>query len=942
MQAIAKKRGGKCLSKKYVNGRTKLKWECVDGHRWEAAPEFVKHGTWCPTCGIVGLRKNPTIAIEELHKLAKSRGGKCLSKKYVNNRTPLEWECKEGHRWEATPGSVNSGAWCHECGGSKKLTIEEMQVLAKSRGGKCLSKKYVNARTKLQWECEKGHRWKSTPSKIKNRGQWCPECGRKKRGMKRRLGIEVMHEIAERQGGKCLSKKYVNSRSYLEWECSEGHRWRSKPNNIRSGKWCAECAGIKKLTIEEAQAIAKSRGGKCLSKKYTSAHTKLKWECANGHRWLANITSVKHSNTWCSECSAGISERICRAYFQQIFGKRFPKSRPKWLKNSSGYQLELDGYCKDLKIAFEYQGEQHNTAVKFYGGLESLLQIRKNDKEKMQLCNKHGIRLFAIPSFISRLDLQDLNQFIYDKCLQLRIRRPRGMRDKKINLKNAWVSDGRKQILKELHKVARERGGECVSNEYLYSDRKLEWKCDKGHRWKSIPYSVKDMGYWCPECALENKRLSIDIAHQLAKKNGGKCLSKSYKNVKEKLKWECAEGHRWLGRLDHIKGGGGWCQKCFFARRRSGSFKKVQLIAKKQGGKCLSKEKDYSSRDAKLRFQCKDGHKWFGNVSKIICGIWCPKCAGFYKTIEDMHSLAKKHGGKCLSKKYINSYTKLKWECAVGHRWSALPTKTWCPKCAHKSRTDTIENMQAIAKKRGGKCISKKYEYVKKHLEWECAEGHRWKAVPSTVKNGSWCSICAFKKFAIGIEKMQLYAKKHSGVCLSKEYKDNNTYLEWKCSEGHRWKARPRQLIYEDKWCPECNKIKIANLALDEMRSIAKSRGGKCLSKKYVDNKTHLEWECAKGHRWKAVPNHIKHNQTWCRKCGIDAQRGSIEEMQEIAESRGGKCLSKKYKDIDTYLNWECSEGHRWKAKPSNVKINETWCPKCWENRRGQRSKSVK
>ena len=31
---------------------------------------------------------------------------------------------------------------------SKKLTIEEMQEIAGSRGGKCLSKKYVNNRTK--------------------------------------------------------------------------------------------------------------------------------------------------------------------------------------------------------------------------------------------------------------------------------------------------------------------------------------------------------------------------------------------------------------------------------------------------------------------------------------------------------------------------------------------------------------------------------------------------------------------------------------------------------------------------------------------------------------------------------------------------------------------------------------------------------------------------
>lgn len=54
-----------------------------------------------------------------------------------------------------------------------------MQELAKSRGGKCLSDKYINNRTKLRWQCNEGHIWKSTPNSIKN-GSWCPICSRRK------------------------------------------------------------------------------------------------------------------------------------------------------------------------------------------------------------------------------------------------------------------------------------------------------------------------------------------------------------------------------------------------------------------------------------------------------------------------------------------------------------------------------------------------------------------------------------------------------------------------------------------------------------------------------------------------------------------------------------------------------------------------------------------
>jgi len=45
--------------------------------------------------------------------------------------------------------------------------------MAMSRDGKCLSKQYRNGRTKLIWECDKGHKFEKSPSEVK-KGRWCP------------------------------------------------------------------------------------------------------------------------------------------------------------------------------------------------------------------------------------------------------------------------------------------------------------------------------------------------------------------------------------------------------------------------------------------------------------------------------------------------------------------------------------------------------------------------------------------------------------------------------------------------------------------------------------------------------------------------------------------------------------------------------------------------
>ena len=54
-----------------------------------------------------------------------------------------------------------------------------------------------------------------------------------------------------------------------------------------------------------------------------------------------------------------------------------------------------------------------------------------------------------------------------------------------------------------------------------------------------------------------------------------------------------------------------------------------------------------------------------------------------------------------------------------------------------------IEDMTALAAQRGGRCRSTEYENSRMPIEWECVEGHRWMANPVTIRQGSWCPICA-------------------------------------------------------------------------------------------------------------------------------------------------------------------------------------------------------
>lgn len=93
-----------------------------------------------------------------------------------------------------------------------------------------------------------------------------------------------------------------------------------------------------------------------------------------------------------------VSENLVRSYFETLLGHKFPTERPDWLKSkTTGANLELDGYCPELKLAFEYQGEYHYFPVLPHNKEKSVDDIQKNDAYKAAVCKHHGVSLIQVP-----------------------------------------------------------------------------------------------------------------------------------------------------------------------------------------------------------------------------------------------------------------------------------------------------------------------------------------------------------------------------------------------------------------------------------------------------------------------------------------------------------------------------------------------------------------
>ena len=413
-------------------------------------------------------------------RLAKSRGGACLSDNFVDVITKLRWRCNEGHEWNAIPHSVLRGSWCEICakrrvGRQKAHTIELMHKIAAERGGKCLSEIYKNNLTELRWRCKHGHEWEATPGSIlrktgNGKGSWCPQCVGK---LPKDLALQELKKLAVSRGGLLLSDEYKNTISHLRWRCAKGHEWEATPSAVKSGGWCHKCGGSSPLDIHQMQKAAEAFGGRCLSTNYVNSKTHLRWRCAEGHEWDAKSDHVLTGH-WCPTCSAGISERICRALLERMTGVPFPKTRPSWLKNERGRQMELDGFALSLALAFEYQGRQHYEPLPYlYSNLEKFKQRQRDDERKRQLCLQHGVILLEIPHNVSHNKLQE---HLIEKLNGLRRNLIIDSSPVKIEQLGVW----HRKHLEEMQGIAAARGGKLLSKFYINSETKLRWHCPKG------------------------------------------------------------------------------------------------------------------------------------------------------------------------------------------------------------------------------------------------------------------------------------------------------------------------------------------------------------------------------------------------------------------------------------------------------------------------------
>jgi hypothetical protein len=95
---------------------------------------------------------------QELQRLAKERGGTLLSTKYAGSE-PHVWSCGNPDHapWPAEPWRIRRGAWCSACAGNRPLGIERLRAWGLEHGLDLLDADYSGTARVYAWRCAAGH-----------------------------------------------------------------------------------------------------------------------------------------------------------------------------------------------------------------------------------------------------------------------------------------------------------------------------------------------------------------------------------------------------------------------------------------------------------------------------------------------------------------------------------------------------------------------------------------------------------------------------------------------------------------------------------------------------------------------------------------------------------------------------------------------------------------
>lgn len=638
-----------------------------------------------------------------------------------NSSIKVGWICAKGHRYEATVGNrtaINRG--CPYCSGRKLLQgYNDFETWCKENGRQDLLD---------EWNYEKNNGLE--PSEILQGGAgkkywWIGVCGHEwdaviSSRITTRRGKTKMVKTAGCPYCSNPPKRILVGFNDLETWCKNNKR------DILLSEWDYEKNDISPKDVTFG------------SGKY------VWWKCNMNHEWKAQI----HNRTEGSKTNCPICARTQTSFPEQAVAYYLRKEY-KILQRYRIKGREVDIFIPQFNIAIEYDG------LMWHSGKDKIRQ----DLEKTKKLISEGVTLIRIRetkdnTSIYKQDGQYVIEFV-------------AMNGKYVTTEFEWA-------ITELYKVINTITN---SNDIPIIDMNADELSIRAYYMNML--KENSVASVFPELIDE-----WDV-----EKNEGITPDAFSARNNKKVWWKCNKGHSWLASINSRGERKLGCPYCAGQRVRVGENDFETWC--KENNPSLLLEWDYDKNSIspseitksylkKIKWKCSKNHTWEASVSNRVHGTGCPQCNTGNNVVRNKISLEEwckdnlssicdewdyeKNGEITPQKITYGSHKKVWWKCAQGHEWEAvIKSRTHnhgCPYCSstYKKAIKGVNDLETWCRENDREYILEEWDSLQneelspdmvtwgshKRIHWKCSKGHEWEAVikERTRINGNLCPIC--------------------------------------------------------------------------------------------------------------------------------------------------------------------------------------------------------
>ena len=528
------------------------------------------------------------------------------------------FKCKKGHSFLQRIGHMselgeNSCPYC-----SDNRVLEGFNDLATTNPELLVEWDYDKNDTKptevskgshksVWWKCSKGHSFQNKISTRAIQGTGCIYCAHQKTIVGENdlatTNPELLNEWNYEKNKKSPRDVFAQTNYKVWWKCSKGHEYEMSPYSKTRGSGCPYCANKRVLigfndlatthpVLVKEWNFEKNKEISPYNITYGSDR-KVWWKCEKGHEWKATIASRAAGNK-CPKCAyetqSSLPEKTFYYYLSKCFDDIETNVHLKELK-----KRELDIYIPSLKLAIEYDGASwHKDASR--------------DSVKDELCLENGITLIRIREegcaiynskvHIINTDYHNSNvnylvQPLFDlfklinNIFNLDLNPDVDLQRDSMEIMEILVSYNKEKSFASVYPEYvkywnYEKNKGVIPDMVSYStNKKVWWKCSKGHEFMMTPSAFTRKRATDTECCpyCSNKRIIVgendlvttqpDIVKEWNyEKNGDLKPQQVSQGSNKKVWWKCSKGHEWQSVISSRVFRHAGCPICHYEKMR--------------------------------------------------------------------------------------------------------------------------------------------------------------------------------------------------------------------------------------------------------------------------------------------------------------------------------------------------------------------------------------